>query len=292
MKHLLLALTFLYTMSLQASELAYVKTDTPRDTMVTFINAMNDYRQGVLEKNPKKMSRIYDAIRCFAEKDNAVVTSKREKELAAIFLKEVIDRVIVMDFQKIPENPTKNRWRLKKTEIVLKPQAQGDREGEWLITEGSWKRSGEFYQRVLDLPYLKGSGQGAAYIQPWMETYLPHWSKKETLRLKNWQWLGLLFGLFMGLFFRVLTSIFLGIYRGLKITQRISWKKEFLVKIEKPASLLVAAFFWYIWVYYLKLEGLSYSIVQWPYSNCVWYSFHMGRLYSSDRISPLFKRKS
>lgn len=256
-----LILPILVVFPLHASELAYVKTDSPRDTMETFMEAMNDYRQGVLNDDYKKLARINDAVRCFSEKDSSVITSRREKELAAVFLKEVIDRVLVMDYQKVPANLTDPRWRLKNTEIVLKLQTEGDRVGEWLITESTWKRANLFYQRVKGLPYLKGSGQGAAYIQPWMETYLPNWSKQETLRLKNWQWLGIFLGLFIGLIMRILTSLVLGIYQSLRVTQKMPWKKDLLNKIEKPFSLLVAALFWYFWIFYLKLEGLSFSIV-------------------------------
>lgn len=261
MKKVLLLSLFLILPWAHANELAYVKTDTPRDTMETFMNAMNDYRQGVLTDDPTKKSRIYDAIRCFAEKDNSVITSQREKELAAIFLKEVIDRVVVIDLNKIPVKPENMRWRLRHTEIVLKPQTSGEREGEWLITEGTWRRAYQFYQRVKKMPYLEGSGQGAAYIQPWMEKYLPDWSKQETLKLKNWQWLGLVLGLFIGLIFRLLTILLLTIYKSFNISRLFLWKKNLLDGIEKPLSLLVAALFWYVWIYYLKLEGFAFGLI-------------------------------
>ena len=259
MTHLkILIVTLLFsTASLGIESLTYVKTDNPRDTMETFIRAMNDYKEGVQNNIPAKKARIYDAIRCFAEKDHAVITSQREKELAAIFLKEFIDRVLVVDFSKIPEDIEKTRWRMKGTEIVLKPQSEGERQGEWLITEGTWRRAQQFYERTRHLPYLEGSGEGALYIQPWMETYLPEWSKQETLRLKNWQWLGLLLGLFIGLLLRVLTYSILTLYKNLSIYRDLTWKKDLISQIEKPVALLAAAGFWYLWIHYLKLEGLS-----------------------------------
>lgn len=258
----ILFVTLLFsTPSLGLADLTYLKTDSPRDTMETFIAAMNDYKEGVKNNNPAQKARIYDAIRCFAEKDYAVITSQREKELAAIFLKEFIDRVIVVDINKIPEDMEKSRWRLKGTEIVLKPQSEGEREGEWLITEGTWRRAHQFYERAQHLPYLEGSGQGALYIQPWMEKYLPDWSKQETLRLKNWQWLGLLIGFFIGLLLRILTYSALTLYKNLSIYRDLSWKKALITQIEKPVALLAASGFWYLWIHYLKLEGLSFAFV-------------------------------
>ncbi len=247
--------------SLGIENLTYVKTDSPRDTMETFLDAMNDYKDGVKNNDPAKKARIYDAIRCFAEKDSTVITSRREKELAAIFLKEFIDRVLVVDIKKIPKELDKTRWRMKGTEIVLKPQTQGEREGEWLITEGTWRRTHQFYERTRHLPYLEGSGRGAHYIQPWMEKYLPAWSKQETLRLKNWQWLGLLIGLFIGLLLRVLTYSALTVYKNLSIYRDLTWKKDLVTQIEKPVALLAASGFWYLWIHYLKLEGLSFAFV-------------------------------
>jgi MscS family membrane protein len=255
---------FLFSISQMgwASQLTYVKTDTPRDTMETFLVAMNDYRAGVLENDSAKKARIYDAIRCLAEDSRTMISSQREKELAAIFLKEFLDRVIVIDLNKIPEEVERNRWRLKNTEIVLKPQTEGEREGEWLITEGTWRRAHHFYDKVKELPYLDGSGQGALYIQPWMEKYLPEWSKQETLRLKNWQWLGLVIGFFLGLLLRLLTYTLLALYKNLTLAnQFINWKKDLILQIEKPLALMAAAGFWYLWIHYLKLEGLAFALV-------------------------------
>ena len=83
-----------------SSELNYVKTDSPRDTMETFYRAMADYHQGKREGNHKLKLRIHDAIRCLASSDESFLASNREKERAAVFLKEVIDRVILLDFEK------------------------------------------------------------------------------------------------------------------------------------------------------------------------------------------------
>ena len=251
---------FLIPIASFASELAYVKTDSPRDTMETFIKAMNDYRQGVLENSKDKKERIMDAIRCFAEKETNVVTSQRQKEMAAIFLKEVIDRVLLVDFSKIPEEISDHRWRLKNTEIVLKPEMDGEREGEWLITESSWKRARSFYQRVKDKPYIKGGGQGALYSQPLMETYLPDWLKRETFSLKNWQWLGLFFGFLIGLLIRFLTEIFVSFYRKFNLIKRKKWKTDFLEQLERPLGLFMAGLFWYVWIRYIKLEASAFEI--------------------------------
>lgn len=261
MRYFLAITVLLFCHLSEATELAYVQTDNPRETMETFMSAMNDYRDGVLHNDRSKRARIYDAIRCFAEKDSALIASQREKELSAIFLKEAIDRVIVINPQLIPEQTDIPRWRLKNTEVVLMPIDSGDRKGEWLFTESTWKRAQLFYDRVKHMPYLAGSGHGALYEQPWMEEYLPDWSKRETLFLKNWQWLGIFLGLFFGLLLRFIVFITIGLIKNFKFTSRLSWKKHLLSELEKPISLLASAFFWYGLMFYLKLEGMAFSLV-------------------------------
>ena len=254
-------LSFLFPLFSIASELNYVKTDSPRDTMETFINAMNDYKQGVLENSEIKKARILDALRCFTEKRTNVITSQREKKTAAIFLKEVIDRSLLIDFSKIPETISHHRWRLKNTEIVLKPEKQGEREGEWLITESTWKRARDLYQRVKHKPYIEGSGQGALYTQPWMEAYFPPWLKEQSLFLKNWQWMGLLLGVLIGFLLKLLVGILTVFYQRLLRSREQNWKKELLEQLRKPLTLLVMALFWYVWIRYLELEGPAFGII-------------------------------
>jgi len=49
----------------QAFILVPVKTDHPQDTMATYINAMDDYKNGVETGDKHLEKRIDDAIRCF-----------------------------------------------------------------------------------------------------------------------------------------------------------------------------------------------------------------------------------
>ena len=83
-----------------ASPLKPIKLESPRDTMKSFINAMNDYRKGVVEKNAALKSRIDDAVRCLDLSLLSPLTKKEESIKSAIYLKEVIDRIIVIDFMK------------------------------------------------------------------------------------------------------------------------------------------------------------------------------------------------
>jgi MscS family membrane protein len=41
-----------------------VETDTPRETMQTFLKAMVDYKKGLASDDPGLKARIDDAVRC------------------------------------------------------------------------------------------------------------------------------------------------------------------------------------------------------------------------------------
>ena len=250
---------FLFSFSVRAFQLSYVKTDSPRDTMETFMTAMDDYRTGVATRNSQKQLRIQDAIRCFAQ-STQVLTSFKQKKEAAIFLKEVIDRVIVVNLQKIPENPAKPRWRLKNTEITLKLQTQGEREGEWLITENTWKRASFFYQKVHTLPYLRNSGKGALYERSWVEQNLPPGFKNQLFGLKYWQWLVVLLALIGGLIPLLLTKLLI-LFLGQGMEKTLGWKYDWLQRNYRPLSILCTALFWQLCSFYLKLDGLALQMV-------------------------------
>lgn len=168
----------LFSMQALASVLQPIKTDNARDTMRTFMTAMQDYRDGMAARDRDKMKRIDDAVRCLTPAGQFMEDTFRRRE-AAIKLKEVIDRIIVIDYEKIPEDSSLVRWRLKDTEITLIPVASGERKGEWLFTADSWIRAKDYYERVAHLPYLEESGQGALYQKPFLEQMSPEWAKKK-----------------------------------------------------------------------------------------------------------------
>tara|TARA_Y100001935_G_C17279902_1_gene496860 strand:+ start:143 stop:1747 length:1605 start_codon:yes stop_codon:yes gene_type:complete len=237
-----------------------VRTDNPRDTMKTFMTAMNDYAEGVRNQDEQLRARIQDAIRCFAPAPNTGLKGERDKEAAAIALKETIDRVIVVDFDRIPEAPEGDRWRLKDTEIVLKPITQGERSGEWLITYDTWSRASHFFRIVKDDPYLEGTGKGAMYSQPLVEKMVPPWSKEEILGLQKWQWLGMLAALILGFVVKFFSEMLLDLLRNLSFVSKIPWKENLILASEKPLGLILATVFWYVSLIFLEVSGLPFTL--------------------------------
>ena len=237
-----------------------VSLESPRDTMRTFMDAMNAYRKGEESNDPALKQKIDVAIRTLDLSDFPIISRNIEGKRAAIFLKEVIDRVIVIHYSKIPVSIGEKDppWRLKSTEIAIDRVLSGERRGQYLFTKNTVERAEEFYLKVKHLSYKKGSGKGAAYSAPWIESRVPAIWRSTYFLLANWQWLGVFLSIVLGLFIRRLGVFFVGICR--KVLSRSRWKKfeEFFSHLEKPSCLLIAALFWLFSIHILHLEGTAY----------------------------------
>ena len=64
-----------------------VKTDNPRDTMQTFMNAMEKYREGKEKKDPLLTGYIDRAVRCFDLSGFIFVEQQQRGREVAILLK-------------------------------------------------------------------------------------------------------------------------------------------------------------------------------------------------------------
>ncbi len=260
MKQALAILLLLFCIDTSASPLFPVKTDSPRATLKTFMQAMQDYREGVKTQDQDKKRRIEDALRTFAP-SNSITITDQDKEKAAILLKEVIDRVILVNYEYIPdESYDKSRWRLKDTELVIKKMDAGDRAEEWLITEDTWTRARIFYSRVSDLPYVEGSGKGALYKKSIIEAYVPPWAQRTTLDVPNWKFIGLFLFAILGLLLKLIAAFVIRHAKGL-FKDEDAWRFKALLAIERPAALFIAVIVWFIGLEIIALEGTFRTII-------------------------------
>lgn len=246
-----------------ASPLVPVKTDTPRDTMKSFMQAMQDYKQAAQERAfTRANDRLQDAVRCLNLDDVPVLTRSVEGRRAAIFLKETIDRVILIDEQKIPDDPTLARWRLKDTEITLIRVESGERAGEFLFSKDTVARAESFYLRVEELPYLEGSGGGALYRHPWIQQALPKWSFHKVADIALWQWFGLFFALLLGLTAKALVRLGgWGVKKLLNHHTHTRWDDAVIEAVSGPLGLAVASFIWLGAAYALRFQGTAMAVL-------------------------------
>lgn len=254
---LVLALQLIFSASFAATEeetgpLNPAKLDHPRDTMRTFMESMKVYRSAQGNESTEALLR---AIRTLNLSETPFVLQQEKGTEIAQLLKEVIDRVILIDYSKIPDSPDSTRWRLKNTEIAIAKVKSGDRTGEFLFTPDTVYRARSFYNKVKNLPYLEGSTKGAGYQEPLVERYMPDALRGRVFFYEKWQWLGLFFSIILGLACRI--AVRLGLRRIKKLLRRteFTWDHKTLSAIEKPAALAAACGVWYFSVYVLRFEG-------------------------------------
>jgi MscS family membrane protein len=244
-----------------------LKLDAPRDTMRSFMDAMNDYRAGVEKNDPLGKKRVHDAVRCFELDDSKFGIGDASDILAAIYLKEVIDRVIVLNYDMIPgppedgSDPPPIRWRLRNTEINILQVESGRQRGKYLFSRETVAGARGFYDKVEDFPYLPGSGMGAGYRKPWTPANLPAALQNTFILLPNWQWLGIFLAILAGLVIKVLVQYVLRGIRALTTKTRTKWDQAIAEAIARPGGLLAASIFWFYPIELIGFEGQAELIL-------------------------------
>lgn len=248
--------------------LAPIKTEDPKDTMRTFMSSMALYQKGLKSGNRQQQSAILTAIRTLNLTSVGQLIKEDTGKEAAVFLKEAIDRAIVIDYAMIP--PTKEQaskgaplpasWRLKDTEIKIGKVTEGPREGEYLFTPETVARAKEFYEKIKHLDYLPGTTGGAGYSEPWLEQMAPAFLRGRFLGAANWQWLGIGAFLLIALAIRRLT---IGILRMVKkgaAKTAATWDDAVIEGLENPIVLLISSAALYFGLRLLKLDGWLYNV--------------------------------
>lgn len=249
------------------ARLNVVKVDSPRDTMQSFMAAMQDYKYGIEHNDAKLKGRIDDAVRTLDLSDAPALLRNEKGREAAIFLKEVIDRVVIINYDKIPVvSPAPAapllRWRLEGTEITIFLLGEGPHAGEYLFHPSTVANARVFFDQVAADPYLPGSGGGAAYTEPWLEKAAPEWLQDKVLGFAKWQWLGLLVSIFLGFLVKLFSTFLLAIVSFFASRTKTTWDDHALKAIQKPFSWVVLGAFWIFSVYALGFEGLPFEIMK------------------------------
>ena len=234
-----------------------VNTDTPRDTMRSFYTAMADYNRGLDANDGKLQERINDAIRCFDLNGMPVVGRRQTAFEAAVYLKEIIDRSVVLDYSQIPGTADKSTWKSRGGSFVIKQKKDGDQEGEFLITAETVSRLPDLFEQIKSHPYVKGGGQGAGYREPWANRHLPSWAFEKLVGVAYWQWLGLCIALLLALTFRALVRALFGLILRLTTSTSLRWHSRLIKVLTAPLALLAASLFWLVAVHGLRFSGTS-----------------------------------
>ena len=195
--------------------LAPPNTDSPRTTLKSFIDTVNKAYQVYISGQSNAKEIEYDikrAIRCLDLSQVAPSVLEDVGIESVLLLKEVLDRIEIPPFEKIPDKVAMaekkfKKWVIPHTAITIALVEKGPRQGEYLFTADTVERLKSFYERVEHLPYKPGSSVGAyedyilgsGWMIPGNLIYaLPQFLKTDFYDQALWQWFGMLLVLLLG----------------------------------------------------------------------------------------------
>ncbi len=239
---------------------------SPRETLKAFLDNMNSYKKGIETNDPALVKKIEKAIQTFDSSKSEFLLFDEKKKESAIYLKEVLDRVYLPDYKKIPDysdgsTPLKISWTVPDTEITIVLIQEGRRAGEFLFSNDTVLRAQEFFEKVKHLPYLKGTGGGAAYQASWSETYLPDWSKKKFWVFEIWKWLGLFFAFFIGILLNILSRFIFKILLKISRKTKTEWDEKIVIILYRPIGYLLVIGFWFGFLFSIDISGTPYKVI-------------------------------
>ena len=191
--------------------LAPVKLETPRDTMKTFMSAMNQYR--ISSKKRKKGGSGGKHGPCGPDVEfrcgSFCFATERRRECCPTVERSnrSSNRYRLQQNSTLKIKKGEAAWRLRNSEISINKVTTGDRTGQYLFTQWTVAQTPVYFAKVKHLPYLEGSGMGANYQEPWLERTVPPWARSKVVIFPNWQWIGLFVAIVLGLIIRRLRSI-------------------------------------------------------------------------------------
>ncbi|MCE2938889.1 MAG: mechanosensitive ion channel family protein, partial [Armatimonadota bacterium] len=166
---------------------------SPRDTMRTFLTAMNEDRPGEA------------AAALDLRQINSVIRDEEGPRLAALLL-AILNRTEYIDLSRIPDDPAEEPFLYRSYTQRATGQAVGSivlarqEDGGWRFTPTTVKELDAIWQTVKDRPLVSGTKDiDPAALDPsaYLKSQFPPQFHGKTLWLENWQWLSLL-GLLLG----------------------------------------------------------------------------------------------
>ena len=194
--------------------LACLNTASPRETLRTFMDTMNQAYVASLNagaRSKKAMAFVERASRCLDLSKIPPTVAKGVGIESAFLLTDILNRIELPPFDHIPDTETMkakgwSRWTIPHTEIAIGRISEGLQQGQFLFTPKTVSRLEDFYQRVKHLPYKPYTWKkpyesyifspGPLIPHHWIEI-LPAWTQNTFLGQTLWQWMGLALSLLL-----------------------------------------------------------------------------------------------
>lgn len=229
---------------------------SPRDTMQTFLSAMNDIKRGDPEQIKQAMKTLdLSGI-------NLLVRTEKGRDLAWTLL-EILDRTRIIQLENIPNRKTGDPF-------VVADYAQGkillarQNDGRWLFSRNSIEKLPAILDGLGNHKSLRPDSENNDYL-PWhikMRQQLPEVLKRESFLLENWQWLGILLVIALGVVADKIGSVILErvVKHG---SQRAKTKsfQELPLDMLRPFGLMAMAVVWWLGLNMLGLPEQAMIIL-------------------------------
>ena len=189
-----LIMRFLILFTLLLAPLTFAQTDSPRQTMQTYLKAMVEVKnqQGNLRENYEKAISTFDLSN---------ISTEVRYEIGKRYAEQLIhtfDKIKKVDYEIIPENLTATKWtfdsRLFNNRSLEISMINLD--GKWLFSQATLKNLKDYDEALI----LKKSVEGVVELQTlgdkFRSQFPPSFAKRSFL-IYNWQWVGLLFIIFI-----------------------------------------------------------------------------------------------
>jgi MscS family membrane protein len=188
--------------------LAGLNTESPRETLRTFMATMNQAYGASLKtgtRSQKTMAFVKRASHCLNLSEVPPTLEKSVRLESAFLLTDILNRIELPPLNDIPDKKSMKKrglssWTLPHSEITIARVPEGPHKGQFLFAPKTVSQLEDFYKRVGHLPYKPSVWEKpyVAYIfapgplipHQWIER-LPQWSKKPFLGQTLWQWIGL-----------------------------------------------------------------------------------------------------
>jgi MscS family membrane protein len=178
---------------------------SPRATLTSFLESVDRAWELYSAGDTGFKEPFRDARECLDLSDVPPLVMREVSAERTLALKEVLDRIEMPAMSEVPDSADVEelglvRWVVPRTEIQLVRVAEGDREGQWIFSNGTVRRAEEFYQRVRHLPYQAGRPGGHlkemrggtdAIVLLKLIDVMPSWFTSRLGAMMVWQWFGL-----------------------------------------------------------------------------------------------------
>ena len=216
--------------------LAGLNTESPKETLRTFIATMNQAYVVSLDtgaRSKKAMAFVERASQCLDLSEVPPTLKKSVRLESAFLLTDILNRIELPPLNDIPDKSSMKtrglfRWTIPHSEITIARVSEGLHKGQFLFTPKTVSQLEDFYERVEHLPYKPSVWEKpyASYIfapgplipHQWIER-LPQWSKKPFFGQTLWQWIGLALSL-------LFAALVVWLFYGWEFRRRASEPKD------------------------------------------------------------------